>query len=417
MVKSLLTFIILTFFGISLSAQEGFKLEGNKKRNYIPFELVNNLPVIKVNINGTDYSFLLDTGVNSTILFIPDSLTDIKRTKIPVQISGLGSGSSLKGFKTANNLIKVGNAVDRSHELYLIYDTTLNFSPRMGIPVNGILGNSFFRNFIVKIDYSANRIIIYDPDKYSYSNCKKCVDLPLNFYQQKPYLNLVISDGINSHEVTLLVDSGSSDALWLFDQGNFIKEDPKNYFEDFLGLGLSGNISGKRSRIPQVEIGDYIMKEVSTSFPESKSIQKARLYDERDGSIGGGLLSRFDIIFDYGNGKIRLDKNRNFKKSFNYNMSGITLEHSGMDWLIEELRFSLVPRYVVVDVREGSPAQVAGVEVGDEILSINGKPNYSYKLYELVSLFSSEEGKKISLEIRRGDDNIRSKFYLKNVFK
>ena len=415
--KTICTYLLLLFFSLSTNAQEGFELIGNKKRNQIPFELVNNLPVIKVNINGVDYSFLLDTGVNSTILFIPDSLTNFHRKKIPVQISGLGSGSALRGFKTANNILKVGNAIDRNHELYLIYDTTLNFSPRMGIPVNGILGTSFFRNFIVKIDYAGSRIIIYDTEKFSYPKCKKCVDLPLSFYQKKPYVNLLISDGMDWQEITVLLDSGSSDALWLFDMGDFIKENPKNYFEDYLGLGLSGNISGKRSKIPEMEIGNFKLKEVSTSFPEAESVQKAKLYDERDGSIGGGLLSRFNIIFDYANGKMRLEKNRNFKKAFNYNMSGITLEHSGMDWLIEEFRFSLVPRYVVVDVREGSPSQIAGVQVDDEILSINGRPNYSYKLYELIDLFSGEEGKKITMEVKRGEDNIRVKFYLKNVFK
>lgn len=410
-------YMLLVLFNLTLSAQEGFKLIKNKKRNSIPFELVNNLPVIKVNINGSDFSFLLDTGVNATILFSPDSLTNFNPRAIPVQINGLGPGSALDGFKAAHNIIKVGNAIDRNHELYLIFDPSLNFSPRMGVPINGILGNSFFRDFVVKIDYSRRRIIFYESQQYSYPSCKKCEDIPLNFYDQKPYINLIVADGTTKHKVTLLVDSGSSDALWLFDQGNFIKENPKNYFPDILGLGLSGDISGIRSRIPGLELGKYNLKEVSASFPEPESVRLARKYEERDGSIGGGILSRFNIIFDYAQGNMRLMKNRNFKKAFHYNMSGITLEHSGMDWLIEEFHFSLVPRYVVVDIRENSPAQLAGVQLYDEILSINGKPNYKYKLYELIGLFSSEEGRRITLEIRRGEGNIKVKFYLKDVFQ
>ena len=97
-------------------------------------------------------------------------------------------------------------------------------------------------------------------------------------------------------------------------------------------------------------------------------------------------------------------------------MSGLTLEHSGMDWVIGEFQFTLVPRYVVVDVRDGSPAQIAGVKMDDEILAINGRPNYSYKLFELVNLFSEKEGKKITLDIKRNDTFIKLSFYLKKVF-
>src|SRR5690606_31015245 len=100
--------------------------------------------------------------------------------------------------------------------------------------------------------------------------------------------------------------------LWLFDEADFIKKKPPNYFEDFLGLGLSGNIHGKRAKIPGLNIGRFRLKLVSTSFPEKDAITKARYYEERDGSVGGGFLSRFTVTFDYGNKKIRLKKNSSF---------------------------------------------------------------------------------------------------------
>lgn len=81
-----------------------------------------------------------------------------------------------------------------------------------------------------------------------------------------------------------------------------------------------------------------------------------------------------------------------------------------------EVHFSLVPKYVVVDVREGSPAAIAGILKGDEVLTINGKPCYQYKLYELIEMFSSDEGRKISMEIKRGDYINKFKFNLKSVF-
>src|SRR5690606_21108416 len=140
------------------------------------------------------------------------------------------------------NTIVVGDAIDNKHNLYIIFDSTLNFSPRMGVPINGILGNEFFHNFIVKINYASKIITVYDPIKYPLKKCRKCTDLPMDIVDGKPYINLVVSNGKSNKEVPLLVDSGNSDVIWLFKEKDFIVEQPKNYFPDFLGLGLGGEI-------------------------------------------------------------------------------------------------------------------------------------------------------------------------------
>ncbi|MCG2418139.1 aspartyl protease family protein [Aequorivita sp. F47161] len=438
-----LIFGFLFVFSASLAAQSGFFLNNNKRKVRIPFKLVNNLPIIQIDVNGTPLSFILDTGVKSTILFSLEEADSLQlRNTTPVMLQGLGSGGAVEALKSLNNKVKVGKVIDNNHSLYIIFDSTLNFSPRMGIPVHGILGNEFFQNFIVKINYSAEVITVYNPQKYTLKPCKKCEDLPLHFMGGKPYISLVIEAENDDETVTLLVDSGSSDVMWIFDKRNFIKDVPKNYFNDFLGLGLSGNIYGKRTRIPRLSVGDFHLKEVNTSFPEEDAILKARYYEERDGSVGGGFLSRFTVTFDYANKLVRFKKNRKFRDPFNYNMSGITLEHEGVELVKEErqasvntnrgnqnqsltvnsisitteVHFTLVPKYVVVAVREDSPAALAGIQVGDEIITINGKPCYQFKLYELIELFSSNEGRKITIEFNREGRANRVKFFLKSVF-
>lgn len=441
--RKLLFLCLLFCFSASLIAQSGFLLQNNKKKDRIPFRLVNNLPIVEVEVNGTILSFILDTGVKSTILFSLEKADSLQlRNTSPVQLQGLGAGGSVEALRSLNNKISVGKSVDWDHELFIIFDSTLNFSPRMGIPIHGILGNEFFQNFIVKINYSAEMITVYDLVKYPLKKCKKCEDFPLNFVGSKPYITLQVASETSEEQVTLLVDSGSSDVMWLFDTRDFIEDEPKNYYEDFLGLGLSGNIFGKRARTPELIVGSYKLKEVNTSFPEEDAIMKARYYEDRDGSIGGGFLSRFTVTFDYRNKKMRLRKNHTFNDPFNYNMSGLTLEHAGMELAKEErlanvnsnrgneneslnrnsisitteLHFSLVPKYVVADVREGSPAALAGVQNGDEVITINGRPCYEYKLYELTELFSTDEGRRISMELRRGNYTNKVKFFLKSAF-
>ncbi len=439
--QKLLAFILFVFFSATLGAQSGFFLQHNKKRDRIPIHLINNLPIVEVEINGTRLSFILDTGVKSTILFSMEEADSVQlRNTSPVLLQGLGSGGTVNALKSMNNKMKVGDAMDVNHSLYIIFDSSLNFSPRMGIPIHGILGTEFFRNFIVKINYDTEVITIYNPKKYTLKACKKCEDLPLNFVESKPYISLNVASEEKQKEVKLLIDSGSSDVMWLFDDEGFIKESPKNYFHDFLGLGLSGNIFGKRTRIPELIVGKYRLKDVNTSFPEEDAITKARIYEDRDGSVGGGFLSRFTVTFDYGNKLVRLKKNSKFKEPFHYNMSGITLEHEGMELVKQdrqasvnpsnensdlsrssisittEVHFSLVPKYVVADVREGSPAALAGIQQGDEVITVNGNPCYQYKLHQLIELFSSEEGKRITMEIRRAGVVNKTKFFLKSVF-
>lgn len=436
-------FILVLCFSASLVGQSGFFLQNKRKRDRIPFQLVNNLPIIQVEINGTSLSFILDTGVKSTILFSLEDADSLQlRNTSRVKLQGLGSDGSLEAIRSLNNKVQVGDAVDKNHSLYVIFDTTLNFSPRMGIPIHGILGNEFFQNFIVKMKYSSEVLIIYDPGKHPLKPCRKCEEMPLNFEGGKPYVSLEAASKNRQEEVTLLVDSGSSDELWLFDERDFIVEDPKNYFNDFLGLGLSGDINGKRTRIPELLVGDYKLTDVNTSFPEAKATEKARYYEERDGSLGGGFLKRFTVTFDYGKKLVHFKKNRNFKDPFHYNMSGLTLEHEGLELRKEEkqaivnsdktsqnesltrnsisvtteVSFTLVPKFIVVDVREYSPADLAGIQKNDEVISINGKPCYNYKLFELINLFSSEEGKRINMVVKRNGTINRVKFTLKSVF-
>lgn len=67
-----------------LHSQQGFGLAGGKKAT-IPFKFINNLIFIPVQINGVDLTFLLDSGVNETILFSLDerevNFNDIEKIK------------------------------------------------------------------------------------------------------------------------------------------------------------------------------------------------------------------------------------------------------------------------------------------------------------------------------------------------
>jgi membrane-associated protease RseP (regulator of RpoE activity) len=312
----------------------------------------------------------------------------------------------------------------------------------MGIPIHGIIGFDFFKNFSVKINYISKRLTIFDPKKKSPKIGKAFQEFDLSFDKGKPYVNFNVALDQKNKSVKLLVDSGSSDALWLFDEAHSITESPKNYFNDFLGLGLSGHIYGKRSKLSEITMGAIKLSNVNVAFPNEEALKNILFFEGRDGSLGGDLLKRFTVIFDYPAMKMYLRKNSSFNDPFYYNMSGLTIEHSGMT-LVKDVdnsnvdfrdserfnesqskvtiqvspvfKFFLAPRFVVADVRENSPAARAGIEEGDEILSINGRSSFRYELFEINSLFTSKEGKRITMEIDRNGYVFKTKFILKEV--
>lgn len=443
---SLKTFLLVCFLGLAslLQAQDGFVLDQGLERSKVPFDLVNNLVVIPVQVNGKELSFLLDTGVNYTLLF---SLSDTDSLEInnvsPVKIKGLGGGGDIQALKSLNNEVRIGEATDTDHTIFVIFDQRINFSPRMGVPVHGVIGFDFFKKFVVRTEYKSEVITFYDPKSYD-KVCRSCAQFDLKLYQGKPYVDLLAGTPHRTETVTLLVDSGASDALWLFDEAIGISEDPPNYFEDFLGLGLSGGVFGKRSKLPHVTLGKYRLERVNVSYPDSLALKNLETFAERDGTLGSDILRRFTVVMDYPGRKMTLRRNRFYNDPFHYNMAGITLEHDGvipvkdmvegtgrsfkLDGNTSEatsggvritiapvFKFFLAPKFVVAEVREGSPAHQAGIQQGDEVTQINNQPAYRYSLAEVAELFSSKAGRKVMIEIDRQGNRMKKKLILKEV--
>tara|TARA_B100000795_G_scaffold204056_1_gene157659 strand:- start:1082 stop:1369 length:288 start_codon:yes stop_codon:yes gene_type:complete len=87
----------------------------------------------------------------------------------------------------------------------------------MGIRVHGAIGYDFFKNLIVKTNYNKSKLSFYKPETYIEKECKKCEVFYLTFNNKKPYLNVTNIYGNDTDIYTLLIDSGSIDAIWLFD--------------------------------------------------------------------------------------------------------------------------------------------------------------------------------------------------------
>lgn len=441
-------FIVLGFSACFFLAnsQSHFNLTDSEIEK-VKFKLIDNLIIVPVKINGVELSFLLDTGVSKPILFNLVNLADsLKINQVEtIYLQGLGGGEPIEALKSRKNLFRIGNVINVNQDIYVILDESINFTPRLGVPVHGIIGYDIFKDFIVEINYSKRYLKFHDPEFYEYKTCSKCETFDLSFFNFKPYLTGNVEIEGKHIPVKLLIDSGGSDALWLFEDEELgIHLYDKPFFTDFLGLGLSGSVYGKRSKLNSFSLKSFAIENVNVAFPDSSAITQAKLFSERNGSIAGELLKRFNMIIDYRNGKIRLRKNSMFKKPFHYNKSGIILQQDGIRVvkeqnlqnlfpstfgkrnesdetsnlinIVKSYRLAVRPAIVIAEIRMDSPAHKAGLKVGDMVLRVNGDDTSKYQLHEVIANFFEDAGKTITIDIDRGGLLMRYKFKLEDVF-
>lgn len=64
----------------------------------------------------------------------------------------------------------------------------------------------------------------------------------------------------------------------------------------------------KEAGSEKFSIGEFSFDKPLTAMPDEFSIQHLKLVPDRKGSIGGEILRRFTVFFDYPNSKIYLKK-------------------------------------------------------------------------------------------------------------
>ncbi len=421
---------------------QGFNLPEGQKSEKVKFQLINNLIIVPIEVNGTELSFLLDSGVSSPILFNISETDSVQINHVSeITIKGFGDNEPIKALASKGNQFRLKNIVNENQKLFVVMDKSINFSTSLGIPVHGIIGYDIFRDFVVDINYTKKSIRFRDPETYVYRENKSNEVLPLSIRAKKAYLNtgLYLNDG-KEVSARLLLDTGSSDALWLFESDSV--QVPDKHYDDFLGKGLNGNIYGKRTKVNGLKIGRFMLNDAKAAFPDKDSFRELTNLVNRNGSLGGSVLKRFRVVFDYQRNRIILRKNSNFNRPFKYNLSGLDLQHAGIRYIAESIsdgrgvvyadkrefgnvqllfenqtRLSVAPEIIVSSIRAGSPAHEAGLQEGDVILAVNGKSVHRYKLQDILEMINEKEGKRIKLLIERYNSDLLFTFVLKNMLK
>ena len=387
----------------------GYKLMYSKKKVHIPFEIYNNLVVIPVKLNGVvPLSFVVDTGVRSTII-TEKLITDILRLPYSrkITVNGPGDYIILEAYVINSVDIVLDGAIGSDQSILVLEEDYLNLRNHLGTEVHGMLGYDIFNRFIVGFDYNRKLMTLHEPQYFKPP--RNYAEIPLSIEDTKPYIfaKVQITDTTMVY-AKLMVDSGASHAIMLNKDSHENITIPDPNFEARIGVGLGGPISGNISMIEGLEINKFEFEDIITSFPNPESYPDTIGLVYRNGTIGGELLSRFKVIFDYFNKKIYLKKDpSSYRKEFGYNMSGITVIADG-----EDLNF-----YRISEIMKDSPAEKADVRVNDFIVTINGLDREKLTLGDIYKIFNYKVGKKVTLSLRRENKLLTKTFRLEDVLK
>ncbi|KAA3439161.1 aspartyl protease family protein [Rufibacter hautae] len=417
MFSGLLTLVL--FFGMFLSPmllwgqalpneEDGLKFLYNRKRVKIPFQLVHNLIIIPIKINNSNpLNFVVDTGVDRTLLMEIGEFDTITLNNVEkLFLRGLGSGEGIQAMLSSGNSINFSGVESKNQKVLMLEENIFNLSSRLGLNVHGIIGYPLFRDFVVEIDYQNKVMTLFKPGTYPEKRAQKCTVVPLEIEASKPYVKVLANfpDG-SKHAMRLIVDSGMSTSMLLYPPTLPDVKIPEKKIEAYLGRGLNGDIHGEIARLETLELGEYILKRPPACFPDTMSIRHALGLNNRNGNLGADILQRFKVVFDYPNSRMLLQPSHMYKKPFHYNLSGLEL-------------LSPIPGfnfYTIAQVIPNSPAQRAGLEPGDAIVSINGVKCIDKTLGEILEMFQNYPRRRLQLRISRQYKSFDTTIHLQDL--
>ncbi len=379
--RKLLSILVLALFTSVSYAQLPTPMQS------VPFELFGDHIFIKVKVDDSEpLDFIFDTGDGLTVIDadVAEKLDlekdhDVKRTS---------ASGSVTGSLILHNKIEIGEMEVKDVEVYAL---SLNHLEQLiGRNVDGIIGFDLLDQHIVQVDYSRMEFEIYDPKTFKYSGDGIEFDLDLTNYI--PHIPCEVK--LNNGEVLkgeYFVNTGAGTTMDFntpfVNKHDIIDKTGEHYSYLTGGLGREETLHYE-GRVSEFKMKGFTFKEMPVGISQAEhGIQHSK---KVFGIIGNNVLRRFNIIFDYSNYKMYWEKNETYDEAFHVNTTGFDVQ------LSPDLSRVLVHRTYEIGV-----AKELGIQVGDEIVEVDGKPVGEMKLPDIKKLINNEGGN-FKMKIVRG---------------
>jgi len=343
----------------------------------VPFMLEDNRMFVKCMIDGQGpFDFVVDTGGDLTI-------DRAVAQQLRLHGTPAGSVSGAGNRKVAVSAVVVASVdIGRAHaenQQGLILDLS-QIREGIGLPhLDGIIGYSMLKHYAVEVDMDRH-VLVLSRARLTLPAAARAV----HFSLESGFI--IVPGRIEGITGTILIDTGDRSSLSVY--GPFATRHGMygrfGGVQDALtGFGIGGPVYGDVFTLPQLDVLGTRLSDITTRA----SRQKAGVFASNvaAASIGGGLLRRFNIVYDYPHNVLYVWQSALFAAPDSYDRSGL--------WI--SLRDD---HAYVASVLPDGPASQAGLQPGDEIVTVNGQPVSSHDLLTLrTTLSSSPPGTSITV--------------------
>lgn len=337
---------------------------GTSRSSQVPFELINNHIYISARIDGAPVRMMVDTGGRNLLTPAAAARLGIESTG-KLAAGGAGDSKADVGLARAKQLA-VGELKLADPVFYVI---AIEGAAEAGESFDGLVGFELFERLIARVDYPARTLTL--AAREGFTPPAGAIRVPIELHDATP----VAVGSIDGTAARFTIDTGARDSLTVhspFARDHDLEARYRPAFETIMGWGVGGPARGKPVRIKQVKLGDAAIEGVVAGL--YTGAKGAFADPEVSGNIGGQLLRRFAVTFDYRGRAMYLEPGPALPRDV-FDRSGMYVRRSG-----DGLR--------VLDVVPRGPAARAGLVSEDLITAIDGKPIASRTLIEWRELLS-----------------------------
>lgn len=338
-----------------IGAQRNLYQTGGASRTTIPFELANSRPIIKVRINGskTPLRFVVDTGsgmcVLSTEAAARHNIKSIAQGGLARAVGGGGRFEIVYGFLSSLQMEEV------RIESVPVYIRQFHNQQE---PVDGYIGLSVLAKYLASVDYGTRQMTLVRhaersvaPRPYadtpvplnsnivstgnegapsvatltatpditqapspnvtrvappSSSSANRSYEFPIRSTSSGFWSSTVFLDGVEK-PLNFIIDTGASISVVsaeLAKTTELARYEQKNRLRVFGAAGVSEDVA--TLLLPRITMGDYTHANLSAAVLDMSAINETAGF-EQTGIIGGNVLRRFRVTFDFQRGLVRLD--------------------------------------------------------------------------------------------------------------
>jgi predicted aspartyl protease/Flp pilus assembly protein TadD len=338
-----------------LGAQRSLYLAVGASRATFPFELANSRPIVSVRINGakTPLRFVVDTGSGMCVLSTAAAsrlgIKPIAEGGMARAVGGGGRFPIIYGFLSSLQMddVRIENVPVYIRDFHNQQE-----------PVDGYVGLSVLSKYVASVDYGTHQMtLVRNNDRPAAarpftdsivplnsnvaaevqeaaptvssliatpiparpdakpkpsnnasgsSSTNRSYEFPIRATSSGFWSSAVILDGVEK-PLNFIVDTGASISVvsaQLAKSEDMSRFEQKTRLKVFGAAGVSEDVT--TLLLPRVTLGDYTHSNLSAAVLDMSAINETSGF-EQTGIIGGNVLRRFRVTFDFQRGLVRLD--------------------------------------------------------------------------------------------------------------